>query len=904
MRVIATAGPARIIRPISEWPCSRVLGSAPTTSSALLEPGAWARSTAPAIHGSAARLRLRCCPLIASPTRAVGRRFVQEAQAASALNHPHIITIYEIDTVEANDFIVMEYVRGKSLDALIPRQGMRLNEALRIAIPVADALAAAHARGIIHRDLKPANVIVGTDSAVKVLDFGLAKLVGADETSDGETPTVTGHAALSAPGTVAGTAAYISPEQATGGPVDARSDIFSFGAMLYEMVTGVRAFEGSSTADTLGAVIRTQPKAPSAMVPDVPSDLEKVILRCLRKDPQRRFEHIGDVKIALQDIKEESDSGAAQPAPAARRHRTRLIAAAVATTAVLISAAIVWLFGRSPRHVEVPPPRVVQLTGLLGRESHPTFAPDGEQVASAWNGPKQDNWDVYVTLLGSSDVRRLTSDPAADTHPTWSPDGRQIAFLQERSDGTTIQLVSALGGADRKLGDFRGADSLSWSPDGQWLAAGRQDEETRQPRGIYLIPIDGGDPRLVIASTKGASDSQPAFSPDGRRLAYASCDYVNRSESVRSGCNVSLVGLSDPQTSSAPPRRLTTQGSWAILSIAWTRDGNALVYAADTAEWPRYLWRVGVDGTHPPERLEVAGPYAGDPVIALSRNRMAFSRALADSDIYQFGFGRPAQLILGSTFSEAQPHLSPDGRRIVFSAKRFDRGEIWVAQADGSNAQQLTHGPGIAQASASWAPDGRRIAFDSFTDDLHFHIWVIDADGGTPRQLTTQAGNQSMPTWSHDGKWIYFSGDQGSGRDIWRVPASGGIPQRLTHGARGPFACESTDGTTLLFQLKDGDSPLMAMPLTGGATRQLVACVQNGVFGVGPQGVYYVPCNLNPDSPIHVLDLETGRDRRLGTLESPRRRPNGLSVSRDGKTIVYSKVTTQGADLMLIENFR
>ena len=155
------------------------------------------------------------------------RRFVQEAQAASALNHPHIITIYEIDTAEAHDFIVMEYVRGKSLDALIPRQGMRLSEALRIAIPVADALAAAHARGIIHRDLKPANVIVGTDGAVKVLDFGLAKLVGADETSDGDTPTVTTPAALSAPGTVAGTAAYMSPEQATGGPVDARSDIFS-----------------------------------------------------------------------------------------------------------------------------------------------------------------------------------------------------------------------------------------------------------------------------------------------------------------------------------------------------------------------------------------------------------------------------------------------------------------------------------------------------------------------------------------------------------------------------------------------------------------------------------------------------------------------------------------------------
>jgi Tol biopolymer transport system component len=278
---------------------------------------------------------------------------------------------------------------------------------------------------------------------------------------------------------------------------------------------------------------------------------------------------------------------------------------------------------------------------------------------------------------------------------------------------------------------------------------------------------------------------------------------------------------------------------------------------------------------------------------------MAFSRALADSDIYQFGFGRPAQLIFGSTFLEAQPHVSQDGRRIVFSARRFDRGEIWVAQADGSNPQQLTRGPGIAQASPSWSPDGRQIAFDSFTDDLHFHVWLIDADGGTPRQLTAQAGNQSMPSWSHDGRWIYFS----TGFDIWRVATSGGTPERLIQGARGPFACESTDGKTLLFQPRDADSPLMAMPLGGGATRQLVPCVKNAAFGVGPQGVYYVACDLSSD-PLHVLDLESARDRRIGTLENLRKRPNGLSVSRDGKTLVYARVTTQNDDLMLIENFR
>src|SRR6187397_1269498 len=220
------------------------------------------------------------------PTDRVGdgdrrRRFVQEAHAASALNHPHIITIHEIESANGNDFIVMEHVRGKSLDALIPRHGMRLGELLRIAIPVADALAAAHARGIIHRDLKPANVMVGTDGAVKVLDFGLAKLVGAEDGTEREGDiTHTVDMALSRPGTLAGTVAYMSPEQATGAKVDARSDIFSFGTMLYEMVTGTRPFAGKSPADTLGEVVRAQPKPLSGIVPGLPAELERVILRC------------------------------------------------------------------------------------------------------------------------------------------------------------------------------------------------------------------------------------------------------------------------------------------------------------------------------------------------------------------------------------------------------------------------------------------------------------------------------------------------------------------------------------------------------------------------------------------------------------------------------------------------
>jgi eukaryotic-like serine/threonine-protein kinase len=847
------------------------------------------------------------------------RRFVQEAQAASALNHPHIITIYEIESADGNDFIVMEYIRGKSLDALIPRQGMRQNEALRIAIAVADALVTAHARGIVHRDLKPANVIVGTDGTVKVLDFGLAKLTGQADSPEEDSPTLTSHALVSAPGTIAGTAAYMAPEQATGGTVDARTDIFSFGAMLYEMVTGSRAFSGSSTAETLSAVIRAQPRPPSTVSAAIPEDLEKVILRCLRKEPQRRYQHIDDVKVALEDLKEESASRTGVSAPVPRTRRTGLLAAAFAILVLAITA-MAWVL--RPRSEAGPTPlRVVPLTTLTGEEYDPTFSPDGEQVAFSWDGGEQGKRHIYVTLVGSSDVRQLTSGPQRDAYPVWSPDGRQIGFLRERPDGTTIQLVSAVGGSDHRLSDFRGADSIAWSPDGQWLAAGRPGGEgpAAQGRGIYLVPVNGGAPRPLITSEPIAADSQPVFSPDGRRLAYASCSY---SEQFRAGvgdCDVFLVELNTAGSLSGRPRRLTTQRSIFIGSLAWTRDATAVVYSRFTQPTLSYLWRVDVDGMRPPERVEVAGPGATAPAGALSRGRLAFTRVSSDYDIYRIEGDRPAQLVAGSTFVDMVPRLSPDGRRLAFSSARAggDTMDIWVAGADGSKPQQLTREPGKHRGAPSWSPDSRLIAFDSFEDGRHFQIWIIDADGGDPRRLTTNIADAVVPTWSRDGRWIYFSGDQGSGRDIWRAPASGGTAERLTRGATGPFACESADGKYLLFQTREGDSPLMASPLAGGDARQLVPCVRNSAFGAGPDGVYYVPCENGTrpewphpgglrgvDSPVHVMDLQTFHDRRFGTLEALMNRPLGLSISRDAKTIFYSRQVLTGADLMLIENFR
>jgi len=423
------------------------------------------------------------------------RRFVQEAQAASALNHPHIITIHEIESHHGRDFIVMEYVKGKSLDALIPRNGMRLNDVLRISIAVADALAAAHTLGIIHRDLKPANVMVGTDGAVKVLDFGLAKLSDADETSKESELTHTANVAFSAPGVIAGTAAYMAPEQATGGTVDPRSDIFSFGAMLYEMVTGVRAFAGASTADTLDAVVRAQPKPPAEIWPHIPADLSKAILRCLRKDPERRFQHIDDVKVALQEIKEDSESGSATPVPA-RRHHGVWGAAFLAGVVSVLAAIIIWLWPTP----EVPPPRVVPLTASSGFESWPSFSPDGNQVVFASSsGVNDDDSDIYLKFVGSSDVRRLTTDAQREDFSRWSPDGQHIAFLRcpPHPAGCQLRLMSAMGGligrsvnfewpAVRSIGHLMAASLLRESTQ-EWRASKRPASTCYPPRVEPLV---------------------------------------------------------------------------------------------------------------------------------------------------------------------------------------------------------------------------------------------------------------------------------------------------------------------------------------------------------------------------------------------------------------------------------
>jgi len=625
-----------------------------------------------------------------------------------------------------------------------------------------------------------------------------------------------------------------------------------------------------------------------------------VILRCLRKDPQRRFQHLDDVKVALQEIKEESESGAAAVAIVPRRHSRSLRLAAVAGSLILVAGLGAWLL-RSSHGTEAGVLRVVPLTNFKGVEDHPTFSPDGQQVAFVWDGEREDNYDIYVKLVGSPEVRRLTSDPAADITPRWSPNGQEIAFVRNGlGPAATVHVVSPLGGADREVSDFSVAMGLDWSPDGHWIVVGHipvLPSNRADNAGIYLIPLDGGDPRLIVPAESHGRNELPTFAPDARHLAYSSC-------SPRSpDCTLDVVEVDAAYKPVAAPRHLVLQTGLSINALAWTRDGRSIIVSAWDKAVLNYLWRVAADGSRPPERIEVAGLGAGWPATVFSRDRLAFVRDTGDVDLYRFVPGRPPEVVAASSFLENYAAVSADGRRVAFSSTRStDAMQVWVSGVDGSDPRQLTHGE-RARGSPSWSPDGHQIAFDSFDDDAHYHIWIMDADGAHQRQVTSDAGDQNMPTWSADGRWIYFSWDQGGERDLWRMPAGGGLKQRLTREGAGFKGRESADGQSLVYQ-SSATGALLAVSLSGGSPHQLIPCVTNDAFDVAAPGIYYVPCSLYATTAqLHVMEPSTGADRLLGPLEKLFRDFPMLSVSRDGRVVLYDRYA-ETADLMLIENFR
>ena len=690
-------------------------------------------------------------------------RFLDEARTASSLNHPNIITIYDIDTSApgGGETIAMEYVKGRTLDALIGRRPLPASEALEHAVQIARALEAAHAAGIVHRDIKPANIMVSDESGlVKVLDFGLAKLI------QREAPT-----ANTTTGVVSGTLYYMSPEQAEGREVDTRTDLFAFGCVLYEMLAGRRAFAGDSVPQIFEAILRSEPAPlPAGTSPD----LERIVRRCLRKDPRRRWQHAADLRVALEELRDEAALGIAPPGAltaTAKGPGWPVMAFAAAILAVL---GFVWwkqlrnpgslaASGRNGARTAAKAP-LTRLTSDPGLTSFPALSPDGSLVAYASDRAGAGNLDIWVQQVAGGEPVRLTHGEADEYEPVFSPDGSRIVFRSEEGAGG-LYMVSALGGEPRRLVEF--GRSASFAPDGQTIAfavgsRGVGGAFAMGTSAIYTLALQGGEPHRVAPGFFSAH--HPVWTADGRHILFIG----NRQEDP---LRIDMWAAPVTPGKAAPPVETGLIPALRAQGLTPSPEPYALVEDAlilplktgDTIN----LWRVPLTRgrfalASGPEQLTFGTGL--ERMAAVARNgRIVFSSGQENLDLWEWPLdanrgvtrGQPRQLTRDAA-EDSYPHLSADGRRLVFISRR------------GGN------------------------------DD----IWTMDPAAGKPALLLATPDREFYPKLTRDGATIFFASVRESSRALISMPAAGGVATRLCDNRPdcGVVRDLSGDGRWLLLQ--------------------------------------------------------------------------------------------------------
>ena len=760
------------------------------------------------------------------------RRFQQEAEAAAALNHPNILTVHQVGRQDGISYLVTELLQGETLRDKLRRGPLPVRTTVDYAVQIARGLETAHENGIVHRDLKPENLFVTKDGRVKILDFGLAKLTQPQLDPLASTQAVINDTAA---GAVMGTVGYMSPEQVRGQTADARSDIFAFGAVLFEMLTGNRAFHGTTYADTVSAVLHHDPPI-SELTANQPPGLQRIISRCLQKNREQRFHSAADLAFAIEALSD-TPSGIQTAAPVRNSRLLRWVKWGIAAALVLAALSIGWYRHRSSSPTGAQPQpaalKLVPLTTYPGIEQQPSLSPDGSQVAFSWNGRDQANFNIYVKTTGPGPPLRLTTDTADDVNPAWSPDGSSIAYLRKMDSGTefSVMQTSALGGPQRKLADVSIPETstfyapyMSWLPDSQSLIITDRPLADK-PAALFILSVRTGEKRqLTFPPTGTLGDHCAAVSPDGKALAFRRANPAGQ----WSG-SIYVQALDNSFRPRGESRQVTPQKFFDFKCVSWTADSQRLVFPYGLGVWTLPVSPDSGDLVRGEARMAVE---TGDGVswtsVARTSTRLAYAHTTGGGDsIWRMRIPGPHESpeppvrFIASTKGEFAQQYSPDGRKIVFESYRGGNLEIWVCGSEGEDCSQLTAMGAPQTGVPSWSPDGRQIAFYS-NQEGKSRIFVIPADGGAVRRMTSGSGSAIFARWSRDGKWIYFSSRDTGPAEIWKVPASGGPAMQVTH--HGGFASsESPDGKWLYFTREFAqDTSLWKMPAVGGEEVQVL----------------------------------------------------------------------------------
>jgi Tol biopolymer transport system component len=842
------------------------------------------------------------------------RRFTQEAKSAAALHHPNIAQIFEIGDSEDAHYIAMEFVEGETLRELISRRKLEIKKAVELAAQVASGLATAHKAGVIHRDIKPDNLIVTAGGQIKILDFGLAKLVDKERGAAGisELTTAYMHSGdATTPGAILGTVSYMSPEQARAEKLDQRTDIFSLGVVLFEMVTGERPFKGKSAIDTLHAIINQDPPPLTELNSQLPPELADILSKALAKEVSERYQHAGDFELDLRRFKRALESNSlisaqvrmpasTQLAPKSRSRFPILVAGALIVVGV---AAAAYLLGHSTVTTRQSTPALenvtlMPLTTDPGYEGEPTFSPDSETIA--YVSDRTGNFDIFIKQISGGPDIQLTSSPADDVQPAFSPDGKQIAFVSTRSSqtgllypvadspmiGGDIWIMSALGdkgGNARRI--IEGGNFPSWSPDGKFILY--VSGAWRSPR-IFTAPSTGGEAReipLKFADSEnpGGLGFYPRYSSDGRWILFQSNN----------------AGVYVVKSDGGEALRIA-QGKAPV----WNADSTAIIYSNKEPGKNQSLWEIPFSlgegkTTGPAQPLTVGRGW--DLHAALSRDGklIAFTAEDDSFNIERVAFdaetgrvtGQPETLTTGQNINFFM-NFSPDAHSVVFGSARGSSSHIWRVDADAPPVQ-LTSDPNFNDSYPRWSPGGRSIAFLRSSVDgpqTRQSLWLMSEDGANPQKLADGVG---WYTWMPDGRAIV--GLLLRERQHMLLDVSTGEKRPLTN-EQGvmPVVSISSDGRWAAYQSSmSANVDIRAVPVGGGESRAVVTTPRydyHPFFSPSGRWLYFGPDHKNIYRvPGPAQDWRQGEPEKVTNFPESGLFLEDPQFSRDGRWLLYSR---------------